>query len=393
MTSPAVPERSVSPGGLALANLSLGASFALYTLFSPGTKVLGYLGVTSLLKILPHYQQHLVFAMVSYWMPALLIYVLVRALRVDRRLRPNVAVHSTIALANVLTVLYAAARIFASTVEGGGASYVVSSLAPFVLVPVWVLLAIGFLTLLVKSAGFAGRAPIPPDPRPLTKAEALVVACAIAAPVAFAFTLPVGKMITLATQFDRLCKTAEIKVYETVTPQRGIAVLPDSFSYMSPVSVAEALPLAEFLLNQSLLEFIERPATKETGIVGTAKYERVSTTGERVLRSPAPIGERVFRPQPGSSARTQFVYEPTDLLISEYEVRPTRLNVAGGDELGLGGARIEIRRRNDNKLVASAQYFWNKTEFRACPKESQQGLFVYHFVADALNVRNPKGPK
>lgn len=122
MTIPEAPERFVSPGGLALANLSLGASFALYTLFSPGTKMLGYLGVTSLLRILPHYQQHLVFAMVNYWVPALLIYVLVRALRVDRRLRPNVAVHSTIALANVLTVLYAAARIFASTVQGGGAS-------------------------------------------------------------------------------------------------------------------------------------------------------------------------------------------------------------------------------------------------------------------------------
>lgn len=200
--------------------------------------------------------------------------------------------------------------------------------------------------------------------------------------MAFAFTLPVGKMIALATQFDRLCKTAEIKVYETLTPQKGVAVLPDSFSYMSPVSIAEALPLAEFLLNQSLLEFIERPATKETGFVGTAKYERVSTTGERVLRS-----------QPGSSARTQFAYEPTDLLTSEYEVRPTRLNVAGGEELGLRGARIEIRRRNDDKLVALAQYFWNKIEFRACPKESQQGLFVYHFVADVLNVSNPKGPK
>jgi hypothetical protein len=382
MTSARVPERSADPGGFALANLSLGAAFALSALLSPGAKLFAYLGVTSVLRILPHYQQHLVLALVSYWIPAVLVYLLMRVLRIDRRLRPNAAVHLTILLANVLLVLYVAARVFASTVPGGGGSFVVVSLSRFVIVPAWVLLAIGFVTLMAKSIVFATRTSIQPEPRRRSLAEAFVVACALGAPLAFALTLPIQKMVAHATEFDRLCKTAEIKVYEAVKPPKGIAVLPDSFSYMPPRRQAETRPFARFLLNQSSLEFIERPATKETGIVGKAKYERVRTTGERNLQA-----------VPGHSAGTQFAYEPTDTLTAEYEVRPTSLGIPRGAELRLGGARIEIRRRGDDKLIALAQYYWNNTEFRACPQESHQALFVYHFVTDALGVKNPKVPK
>lgn len=87
------------------------------------------------------------------------------------------------------------------------------------------------------------------------------------------------------------------------------------------------------------------------------------------------------------------MYEPVEELTAEYEVRPTRLTLDQGAELGLGGARIEIRRRLDNHLVAYAQYYWNNREFRACPQESHSGMFIYHFVAGALGVKNPEGPK
>lgn len=130
------------------------------------------------------------------------------------------------------------------------------------------------------------------------------------------------------------------------------------------------------------MEYLERPATKESGIEGKAKYERVSTIGERVLRA-----------KPGSTAETQYVYEPTEEITAEYEIRPARVNIEHGAELGLGGARIEIRRRLDNHLVAFAQYYWNNTEFKACPEESHNGMFIYHFIAGALNFKNPEGPQ
>lgn len=381
MADPAIPTGGRELDSLPLANLSLGAAFALSSLFSIGVKLLEAVGVTSVLRVLEHYQQHIVLALVSYWLPAIFIYVFLRLTRLDSRLRPNKAVHSTIFLANLLLVLYVAARVFASTVEGGGGSFVVVSIGPLVILPAWALLAFGFIALCYMSLRTTPPTLAKRSQR-FTTSDSIVVVFASLVPVAFGMTLPIAKMVALSTDFARLCRSAEIKVLYAVKGAKSIALLPDSFSSMAVEQQAETRPRMKFLLNQSLLEFVERPATKESGLAGKAKYERVSTVGERILRS-----------KPGSAAATQYVYEPVAELTAEYEVRPTPLNIERGAELGLGGARIEIRRRLDNFLVAYAQYYWNNTEFRACPQESHDGLFIYEFVAGALNVKNPDALK
>lgn len=364
---------------LALANLALGAAFALSSMFSIGAKTLGALGITSVLRLLQPYQQHFLLALVSYWLPAILIYTFFRLTRLACRLRPTKAVHSTILIANLLLVLYVAARIFASRVPGGGGSFAVASMSPLVIFPAWGLLAFGLITLGYKSL----RSDLASCPaKRFTVSDTVLVAFALSVPAAFSMTLPIGKIITLSTEFARLCNSAEIKVLEPVQRAKSIALLPDSFQYMAAGRQAVTEPWTAFLLNQGLLEFLERPATKESGIEGKAKYERVSTVGERILRS-----------KPGSTAVTQYVYEPVEELTAEYEIRPVRINLDQGAELGLGGARIEIRRRLDNHLVAYAQYYWNNTEFRACPQESHNGMFIYHFVAGALNFKNPEGQR
>ncbi|MES2826302.1 MAG: hypothetical protein V4732_22095 [Pseudomonadota bacterium] len=179
----------------------------------------------------------------------------------------------------------------------------------------------------------------------------------------------------LSTEYSRLCDSAEIKILEPVKGAKSIVLMPDSFSVMAQGRQTERGSWTAYLLNQSLLDFIERPATKETGIAGTTEYERVSTIGERILRS-----------KPGSNAQTKYVYEPINEITAEYEIHSEKLTLERGAELGLGGARIEIRRRNDGHLVAYAQYYWSNKEFRACPKESHNGLFIYKFIAGALNV-------
>lgn len=380
MSDADLPTVKLRMTNLALANLALGAAFATSSMFSIGAKVFGALGITSVLKLLRPYQQHSLLALVSYWLPAVLIYILFRLTRLDSRLRPTTAVHSTILIANLLLVLYVAARIFASTVPGGGASFAVASMSLLVIFPAWALLAFGFITLAYKS--LRSRETRPYSPHRFTASDAGFVVFTLMLPAAFAFTLPITKMITLSSEFSRLCKGAEIKVLEPIKDAKSIALLPDSFSSMAAGRQAETGSWTAFLLNQSLLEFLERPATKESGIEGKAKYERLSTVGERILRS-----------KPGSNAVTQYVYEPSEELTAEYEVRPTRLTLENGAELGLGGARIEIRRRLDNHLIAYAQYYWNNTEYRACPQESRSGMFIYHFVAGALGVKNPDGPK
>lgn len=375
-TTSTVPPRF---GRLSLANLSLGLAFALSSMFSTGSKIIGAFGGASVLRILPPYQQHLTLALVSYWLPAILIYILLRLTRIDTRLRPSTAVHATILVGNLLLVLYVTARVLASTVPGGGGSFAVASMGPLIIIPAWVLFAFGFITLGRRSLQGRLQHDVIPSRR-FTASDFILVALALLVPAAFSVTLPIGKMTALATGFTRLCNSAEIKVLERVQGAKSIALLPDSFSSMAAGQQAETRPRSRFLLNQTMLEFIERPATTESGLKGKAKYERISTVGERILRSKG-----------GSAARTKYIFEPIEELTADYAVLPAPIKIEQGAEMGLGGARIEIRRRRDNHLVAYAQYYWSNKEFRACPQESHTGLFIYRFLAGALNVKNPQG--
>lgn len=181
--------------------------------------------------------------------------------------------------------------------------------------------------------------------------------------------------------YDPLCKNAFIEIVERVSPARSVVFLPDSF--VSPAEREQSYrnSWAEFVLNQSLLEYVERPATEKSGPGGKAQFERVSTSGKRILSSH------------NSSERTTFIYEPVDSITAEYVVHAESLLVEHSKTFGLGGERIEIYRRADNKLVARAQYYWSNKLFRSCPEETRGGLFVYHFIAEALNVKNPEGPQ
>ncbi|MGH8620519.1 MAG: hypothetical protein ACREUB_00460 [Burkholderiales bacterium] len=375
-----LPSTSSLPGRLALANLSLGMAFGISALFSPDGRMLHFFGVDSALRIIPHFQQHLTGALVNYWIPATVIYLAARLLRVDTKLRPTGLINAAFGLANCFLILYIAARVFASTVEGGGGSFVVMSLAPFIIIPSWILLSAAFLWLVIRSIlrQKTDMMAVPPRPRDWTRLEVITIGLAFAAPAVFVFALPLEKMHAMITGFKRLCEKAEVKVIERVNGAKGVALLPDRFSVMREEKQAETGPWAGFLLNQSVLEFIERPATKESGLAGTAKYERMTTAGERVLS--------------GLKKRTRYAFEPTDVLTAEFEVRAVPLTVERGAEVGIGGSRVEIRRRSDGRMIAYAQYYWNNREFKACPPETHNGLFIYHFIAGALNVKNLKDP-
>lgn len=367
---------------LSLVNLSLGFAFILSSIFSTGAKILWAMGLMLNLRILQPYQTHAINVLASYWLPAILIFIVLRVSRLDSKLRPTTAIHTTILIANILLTLYVTVRIFASTVEGGGASFVVASMSPIIIIPAWILLAIGFIKLIINSSKVSNTSPTLPQAHRFSSTDLVALGFALVAPIAYGFTLPVEKMYAAKHEFSSLCEHSEIKVLEKVKGAKSIALLNDSFTFMAQGRQAETRPMAVFLLNQSLLEYIERPATDEGLTKGIAKYERMSTAGKRVLRS-----------LPGDNRTTQYIYEPTDAITAEYEVKSTVLNIDRGDELGLGGARIEIRRKTNNHLIGYAQYYWNNKEFRACPEESHNGMFIYHFIADALNVKNPEGPK
>lgn len=178
---------------------------------------------------------------------------------------------------------------------------------------------------------------------------------------------------------NTLCKNAFVETIEHVGQAKSVAFLPDSF-VDPPVSYpSRTLNSSLFVLNQSLVEFIERPATEESGLKGKAKYERVTTDGERISMSR------------NRNEETKFLYEPIDEITAEYIVQPKSLVVQNGQESRLGGARIEIYRREGNKLISRAQYYWSDELNHSCPSKTRAGMFVYKFIAESLNILNPKG--
>ncbi len=367
---------------LALINLSLGAAFGLSSVFSTGARLMEVLGARALMRLLQPYQQHLLSAFLSFWIPALLIYIVLRSTRADERLRCGALGQSTILAANLLLAIYVAARIFASTIEGGGPSFLVAQMSRFVLVPAWILLSIGFVALLVKSMRAFAPSTTTPRAGRSTAVDAVVVGAGLAAALVFGMTLPIGKAINTSSEFARVCRDAETKVLELIPRAKGVALHEDQFFLTSPRHRVETGPLAGFLLNQSLLEFVERPATKESGIEGRVRFERMTTQGERVLTS-----------MPRSQSATRYTFDAIDDFAADYLVRSLSVDIPNGRELGLGGARIEVTRRADDQVIAYAQYYWNDTEFKVCPQEFDNGLAVFRFLVRALNVRNPDGPR
>ncbi len=178
---------------------------------------------------------------------------------------------------------------------------------------------------------------------------------------------------------NSLCRNAFVEIIERAEKAKSVAFLPDSF-VEPPVNYQSTIQgFSSFVLNQSLVEFIERPATEESGLKGKAKFERVTTSGERVLTSRT------------RNEKSKFIYEPIETITADYIVQPKSIVVQNSQEPRLGGATIDIYRRADNTLISRTQYYWSDDLYRSCPVETRAGMFVYKFIADSLGISNPKG--
>jgi hypothetical protein len=183
--------------------------------------------------------------------------------------------------------------------------------------------------------------------------------------------------------FEPLCKNAYVTKPGQIPHATSLAFVRDSFAE-PPTTDRDQLEIGEqsgFILNQSLLTYIERPATKESGLLGKSRFERVSMGDRRLAGNGSP------------AMRPQFIYEPIDIVAADYVVQSEILPIESPNEYGIGGAKITLTKRDDGRVIREAQYFWSTERRRSCPEETRGGLFIYFFVAEALGVLNPDGPK
>lgn len=181
--------------------------------------------------------------------------------------------------------------------------------------------------------------------------------------------------VTNYWSYNNVCKSAEVRYLLKVPPAKSVLLKPDRFIHPG----GNEDDIALFLLNQSLLDSVERPPKKDSEFYGIAPIEQLRIKGERILQS-----------SPGSNESTEFLISGLDFSTAEYTITSSRIEMPKLNKKGIGGARIEIHRNSDHKLIAYTQYYWDKKTRKYCPK-MRRGAFLYRFVATALNVLNPNG--
>lgn len=203
--------------GIGLANISLALAFAVSAQFSIGGKVLVWLFSEPLLRSIPPYQGHLFNVLANYWIPAILIYLAFRLTSAAKWLRPNNVVQVLIGLGNFLFLIYVSARVLASAVQGGGASFAVMQIAPIVVLPARGFLAVGLVLLFVRAFQMKSGAWEVSGFRTYEKAMILIF-CAIPTSYAASFYLAEEGAFRLAREAKNVFKVKCVLAGE-VLPQ------------------------------------------------------------------------------------------------------------------------------------------------------------------------------
>lgn len=179
--------------------------------------------------------------------------------------------------------------------------------------------------------------------------------------------------------FREVCKNAQIQYLVDVPPAKSVLIKTDIFFETRGGNASNKYNLAKLLLNNSTLDFVERTPIKIGDFLGVSRFERITVKGERVLN-----------PKIGDSKRTEFVYRGVNESLAEYVVISKIFELPELHEKGIGGTRIEIRRKLDDELIAFAQYYWDDKTFKNCPENTRDNLFARNFIETALDIAHPE---
>lgn len=353
-------------------NVSLAIAFAIASLFSPGTKILRAVIGGPLLQSIPPYQGHLLLAFASYWIPAVFVYIALRLLGAERWLRPNNAIRNLLLCGNGLIILYVTARVFASTVEGGGGSFLVISFAPFIIWPAWALLAGGLGWLALRSQHQAKDQPHP-NSTALGRYEWVAIIAALGFPAVVVITalyLTENAPLRLAREalalFEEKCGDAGERIVSTPQNVESIYLDRDGGEYFDGIvkgiySGHGGGILGEPLVNSGLLLFIEKPNDRSNPDVGAAKYRK------HVLRD--------WRGEPVEELVSEFGVFKKALIEDEVEKR-----------LGVRGTQVTVKNLKSDQVISTLIFYTSRRHRAVCGHKGEGSFHVSEFVRRSLNL-------
>lgn len=358
------------PSGIGLANLSLGLAFGLAALLSPGGRILRLVVDLPVVQSMPPYQAHLLNVAANYWIPAVIVYLVFRLTKAGSWLKPTTGIHATIGIANLLLTLYVAARVLASSVEGGGGSFVVMSFSAFVVLPSWSLLLTGFVWLVARSI----RQRKENLKRwAFTVWEGTAVLAATAVPVIFVAMLFLGEEGAF-----RVARQAE-KVFQEKCKMAGEKLI------KSPPEEVQSL-------------FFE----KDYGVNLRVEGANYSSQGMGIILEPMVnsgwllYGEKPNdRPRKGEDPQKKYRKyalrdskgEPVDEITSKYGVFTTDMTNDAEKKIGIHGAETRIVDLASKETIAVSTYFVSNRHRGFCGHAPDGNFYTTDLIRRALNLK------
>ena len=169
--------------------------------------------------------------------------------------------------------------------------------------------------------------------------------------------------------FKSICANAKVEIIESTEPPKGFAIIPEwGRSRRYQESNLDRLLLSE----KTALEFIE-------------KVDNSSKDNEKITKV---IKKQVNKKEGEIEYSDLFLTIPESSLNSQYYVQFSEIEVSQLFKIEgfTEGQKIQIKRTSDNKIIASAEGYWNYQQRKECPKDFGKEDFVIKFVAKTFNL-------
>jgi hypothetical protein len=358
-----------------MVRLALAIAFVSSVAGSLTERLFTLLILVPVLQSLPDAQREIVRALVDYWFPAALIYLALRTVPYAQRLILTRGQATALLVANIVFTLYVSAKIVASTVEGGGASYAVASLSIFTAWPAAIVMSVVIVKVAVQS--FRGTPKIGTllAPNGFSSPRSIVVFLLVGlAPVAAGVaTLMVGedsplqRSRTAQQRMQELCKTAGEMIGQVPQDVQGLYLDEDWTLSFLKIEAGIYGPntsglTGEPFVNQGMLRFYETPTRTEPRQVGIKPlhYERYDLQQKKKI--------------------------VTD-LIAEYGVFRTKLTMDEDDRLKTQGYELTIKKLSTGEIIATHRFFYNRLTRQICGQQNAlKSIDENDFIRRALGL-------
>jgi hypothetical protein len=366
--------RPYEPGKLAWANLSLSIAFASAFFWSPGTRLVSALIEPPILQTIPPYLGNSLVSLLNYCLVSALVYAGLRLAGAERWLRLRPGINTLLAIGNILLFVFVAARVLASSVEGGGATFVVLSYSPIFILPARVLFLAGLVWLVVHSLRARDRPP--PGRQPFSAGEYVGIAFVISTPIVFASTLYIGETAPLRlvreaqARMAEQCASAGERIHLRPSVKvRGVFVEHDREDAFINVregryedSTNQGGELLGGLVGLGVLDFYERPFGARTfGDSAEFKYRRYRRGDSRAAGT--------------NDAESQFGVFHKDLSNDRDR------------KLGIRGTELTVTDLRTGDVLATTTYFVSTRDRRFCGHAPDGVFSTREFAIRALELK------